>query len=65
MRKRGWRRVKIIVTLPDGLVDELDDLAEDVDASRSDVIEDLLNYALEHIDEIYPIAEEEEEEEEE
>jgi predicted transcriptional regulator len=64
-RKLRRRTVKILVSLPDGLVEDLDALADEVDADRSDVIEELLRYAFEHVDEIFPPEEEEEEEGEE
>jgi metal-responsive CopG/Arc/MetJ family transcriptional regulator len=64
---RRWRRrtVKILVSLREDLVDELDKLADEIEGTRSDVIEGLLDYALDHVDEVFPEVEEKEEEGEE
>jgi metal-responsive CopG/Arc/MetJ family transcriptional regulator len=61
------KRMKALITLPDELVDELDELAEEADCSRGEVVEALLGYCFEHqeiIDEVFPEETEEEEEEE-
>ena len=59
------RIVKVTVSLPDALVDDLDQLADEVDTDRSDVIEGLLEYAFDHLDEVFPESDEEEDQEEE
>jgi len=54
-RFRGYRRISI--TMPSRILKKIDDLAEEVDLSRSEVITDLCEYCLnneELIDEIYP-----------
>lgn len=60
--------MKLLISLREDLVDELDDIAEEVEASRSDVIRDILDYVLDHeeiLNDIFPYEEEEEEESEE
>jgi metal-responsive CopG/Arc/MetJ family transcriptional regulator len=64
-RKLRGEHVKILVTLPKAMVEDLDDLAGELDTDRSDVIEELLRYALENVDEVFPPEEEEREEGEE
>jgi len=62
---------KYLITLPDKVVDALDELASDLDCARSEVATDILSYVLlskqgeEILDDMYPEEEEEEEEEEE
>ena len=61
LRFRGYKSVSI--TLPSHVLKRIDDLAEEVQLSRSEVITHLCEYCLddeEIIDEIYPYEEEEE-----
>jgi metal-responsive CopG/Arc/MetJ family transcriptional regulator len=61
-RLKGYGRVSI--TLPTRVLRNIDDLADEVGLSRSEVIADLCEYCLDNkeiIDEIYPFEEEEEE----
>jgi len=62
-RFRGYKNVSI--TMPSHLLKRIDDLAEEVQLSRSEVITHLCEYCLddeEIINEIYPFEEGEEEE---
>lgn len=61
-RLRGYSRVSI--TMPSRILKKIDDLAEDVGLSRSEVISNLCEYCLgdeKIIDELYPYEENEEE----
>jgi len=64
VKRKKVRIVKVTVSLPDVLVDDLDQLADEVDTDRSDVIEGLLGYAFDHLDEVFPESDEEEDQEE-
>jgi len=70
-RLRRHGTTKVLVSLEDKILSELDTLAGEVDASRSEVLNDLLDYMLltkegeEIVNELYPEEEEGEEEEEE
>lgn len=58
-RYRGYRRISI--TMPARILRRINNLARDVELSRSEVITDLCTYCLddeEIIDEIYPYEEE-------
>jgi metal-responsive CopG/Arc/MetJ family transcriptional regulator len=60
-RLRGYRNVSI--TVPSRILYKIDQLADETQLSRSEVITDLCAYCLddeEIIDEIYPYEEEEE-----
>lgn len=60
--------MKISISVPEALLDEVDKLAEDAGVTRSEVFADIVRYVLDHediLDEIYPPEEEAEEEEEE
>jgi len=60
------KRVRVSITLPQWLVEELDGLAEQIEGFRTDVIQVCLQYCLEHthvIDELFGFEEEGEEEE--
>lgn len=62
-RLRGYSRVSI--TMVSRILKKIDDLAEEVELSRSEVISDLCEYCLgdeKIIDELYPYEEENEEE---
>jgi predicted transcriptional regulator len=64
-RKIAESRVQISITLPRDLLYELDELAKELEFSRSDVIEEILQYCFELnlIDEeIFPFEEGEESE---
>jgi len=65
LRRKSRKLASVTVHLPAPVVEFLDDLAEEVDTSRTDVVEELLRYALQHVDEIFPLEEESEEEEDE
>lgn len=57
-RFRGYKRISI--TIPSRTLRGIEDLAKEVDLSRSEVIADLCEYCLEEekvIDEIYPYEE--------
>jgi len=60
---------KYTITLPDEVVDALDELADEADCSRSEVVTDILSFVLlteqgqESLDALFPEEEEEEEEE--
>lgn len=56
--------MKVLITLKADQVKELDEVAGGVGTNRSAVIRELLDYALENVDEIFPLEEEEEEDEE-
>jgi metal-responsive CopG/Arc/MetJ family transcriptional regulator len=59
-RFRGYKSISI--TMPSRVLKRLDDLADEVQLSRSEVITHLCEYCLdddEIIDEIYPYEEEE------
>lgn len=61
-RYRGYRRVSI--TMPARVLRRINNLAREVELSRSEVITDLCEYCLddeEIINEIYPYEEEDEE----
>jgi len=62
-KERKGKRKAIDVTLPQGLIKQLDEVAGELDATRSYVIETMLKYAMENIDEIFPYQEVESEEE--
>jgi len=70
-RKRSMKPLKLGITLPAYLVEEIDKLAAEVETFRSEVIAMLVEYCFDHmeiIDELFPYEkgkEEEEEEEEE
>jgi len=61
------KKTKILVSLPNELIDEIDGWAEDGDLDRSELIEAILTYFTEHpetiIDEEFGEEEEEEPEE--
>jgi len=59
---RTWRGKdrKVTVTLTEGLVDDIDEIAEEVETTRSDIMQGLLEYAMEHVDDIFPPSEESE-----
>lgn len=60
-RYRGYKSVSI--TMPSRVLKRIDDLADEVQLSRSEVITHLCEYCLDDekiIDEIYPYEEEEE-----
>lgn len=62
------RTVRMSISLSEWIVEEIENLAEEVEASKSEVIEDILSYVLENeelLNEIFPYEEEVEEEEEE
>jgi len=65
MVKRKGKRKAIDVTLPQDLISNLDDIAGELDATRSYVVKAMLEYALENIADIFPYEEEGESEEEE
>ena len=63
------RRTKnILVTLPVNMVEKLDELKEETELDRSEILEDLLNEVLddnEKLDQLFGAIEEDEEENEE
>ena len=63
------RRTKnILVTLPVNMVEKLDELKEETELDRSEILEDLLNEVLddnEKLDQLFGAIEEDEEEDEE
>ena len=59
---------KVSITLPEDLLEDIDELAAEVETDRSDVIEVFMFYCFEHpeiVDEVFPFEEEEGESEEE
>jgi len=61
-RFRGYTRVSI--TIPSRILKRIDDLADETELSRSEIITHLCEYCLGHediIDELYPYEEDEEE----
>jgi len=65
--RRSLKRVGINTTVPKYLLDAIDELANECDTTRSNVVEALLTYCIEHheiIDELFPYEEEGETEEE-
>jgi len=57
--------VKVSVNLPKDVLEDIDDLAEEVETDRTDIIQGLLEYGLDHVDDIFEAEEEEEGESEE
>lgn len=67
-RRKSRKLVKISIRLPSDLVDNIDDVAEQLDTTRTDVIEHIVDAFFEDpeaIDEVFGVEEEEDEEEEE
>jgi len=65
MPKRKGKRKAVDITLPQDLIEQLDGLAGELDATRSYVVQTLLEYAFQDVDEIFPYEKKEESEEEE
>lgn len=63
MRKRKGKRKAVDVTLPQDLIEQLDKLASELDATRSYVVQTLLEYAFQDVDAIFPYEKKEESEE--
>jgi metal-responsive CopG/Arc/MetJ family transcriptional regulator len=60
--------LKLGITLPAYLVEQIDQLADEVETFRSEVISMLVEYCFDHaeiIDELFPLEEESKEEQEE
>lgn len=51
--------IKVSVNLPQSLVDALDDLADEVETDRTDVIQEFLEYGLENVDDVFPLESDE------
>jgi len=68
MPKRiSLKRMKVTITLPEYLLDAIDELVNMVGGSRSNVIEAFSDYCMKHeeiVDELFPYEEEAEEEKE-
>ncbi len=61
---RKGRRQAVYITLPKAMIDALDEVAKELNATRSYVVEALIEYAFAYVDEIFPYEEEGETEEE-
>ena len=56
-------KFSVKLSLPKNLLDKVDELAEDCDASRGEIIEDIAGYVLEDEDLIDEVFEDDEEDE--
>ena len=62
-RRRSRKLVKVSVNLPQDLLEDIDDLVDEVETDRTDIILGLLEYGLDHVDDVFEPEEEEETEE--
>jgi hypothetical protein len=63
--RRSRKLTKVSVNLPKSLLQELDDIAEEAETDRTDIIQGLLEYGLDNIDDVFAAEDEEEGESEE
>jgi len=54
--------MSVTINLPTGLVQALDDLVKETETTRTDVIQSLLKFGLDNVDEVFPLEDGEEEE---
>jgi metal-responsive CopG/Arc/MetJ family transcriptional regulator len=60
------KTTKVTITIPEYLLKVVDEMADDIESFRSEVITDLLVYCFDHeevLNEVFPVEEEEEESE--
>jgi len=60
-KRLSGKRKQVTITLPAYLLEDIDELAKETDLSRSDVLEELLDYCFEDvdiIDKVFPYEEE-------
>lgn len=60
-KRLSGKRTQVTITLPAYLLDNIDELAEETELNRSDIMEMLLDYCFDHseiIDEVFPYEEE-------
>jgi predicted transcriptional regulator len=59
-KRLSGKRTQVTITLPAYLLNKIDDLAEETELNRSDIMETLLDYCFDHsdiVDEIFPYEE--------
>lgn len=60
-KRLSGKRTQVTITLPAYLLHNIDELAEETELNRSDIMEMLLDYCFDHseiIDEVFPYEEE-------
>ena len=54
---RKARRKAVAVVLPEDLIKSIDDLSDELESSRSYVIECMVEYCFDHLDDLFPYEE--------